>query len=165
MHFTEPGLQLFQRYTKGCDVDQKHPEEMMPYSRLVKMAVSSGLKEINEVVVRRYFFKDHNGIVFALGRKNSSLQNDIDYCLVHPAMVGRVDGETLEVIYQPFFVDGKNFRFSGTNNKTIQKNGISDVEKGHFVSFHRGFAVEKLTPGEALELEQFNEDLVRSGLQ
>jgi hypothetical protein len=165
MHFTEKALRLIQRYTRGCDVDRENPERMMPYSRLVKMATESGRGEIDENIVRQYFFQYHNGIVFALGRKENLSQEQIDHCLVHPAMIGKVDGGTLRVIYKPFFADGKIFRFFGMDTKAIQRDGLPDVERRDFISFHRGFAAEKLTHAEALELEQFNKNLIRSGLQ
>jgi hypothetical protein len=84
--YTEKALELVRKFAKGapCEIDFNKIEATMFHSHLEAIAKNSGLKEITEEVVKKYWFEIHNDLVvkrFKFGHLNL---NQAKNCMVRP---------------------------------------------------------------------------------
>jgi len=93
-----------------------------------------GVAEVDEQVVRQYFWRDHDQVV-----RQRKHPGDVELCLVLPAKVEKLDSLKAEVRH-PF---GK---------RIVNTIFINEPREGDYITIHYYFGCEKISEEEAKEL-------------
>lgn len=99
MDYTKPALLLMRKYAARCKVDWDNLDATVFHLRLEAKAKSLGLKKITILVVRWYWFEDHNSILQKLFDSGKIKKQEMEYC--------RVSVKNGRVFHRNMFIETK----------------------------------------------------------
>ncbi len=132
--------EAIERFRKGDITDEEINEWFnVAMPNVVTGAINQnkekkGVAEVDENVVRQYFWYDHDRVV-----KSRLHEGDYELCLVLPAKVDKVKGKKAEVEH-PF------------GERTVDTRLVEGVEEGDYMTIHYYFGCEKIGKEEAKKL-------------